>query len=251
MDNLKDTINSINNELNKEELEHNELCLIKEKRLRKKFKLYDEKELFKYLFLKDMDDIDIDDKIVIIFHIKQYDEKKFKKVNKKNVLMTANNDEKEIDDNKKTNNINDFKNAMFDIIKNIVLKGLEYAKELIKNQFDIFFTQATGLLKDFLKENGLKLLGIIIDKIRGGTPLKSVKINIDNKDVNLNDVLSDDDCQKINELSEKVNDIYNKTYIDIDYRISEAKTGKPIDEFIIENKEKSNNNKNNSCCLIL
>ena len=153
MDNLKDTINSINNELNKEELDHNELCLIKEKRLRKNFKLYDEKELFKYLFLKDMDDIDIDDKIVIIFHIKQYDEKKFKKVNKKNVLMTANNDEKEIDDNKKTNNINDFKNTMFDTIKNIVLKGLEYAKELIKNQFDIFFTQATGLLKDFLKEN--------------------------------------------------------------------------------------------------
>lgn len=251
MDNLKDTINSINNELNKEKLDHNELCLIKEKRLRKNFKLYDEKELFKYLFLKDMDDIDIDDKIVIIFHIKQYDEKKFKKVNKKNVLMTANNDEKEIDDNKKTNNINDFKNTMFDTIKNIVLKGLEYAKELIKNQFDIFFTQATGLLKDFLKENGLKLLGIIIDKIRGGTPLKSVKINIDNKDVNLSDVLSNDDCQKINELSEKVNDIYNKTYIDIDYRISEAKTGKPIDEFIIENKEKSNNNKNNSCCLIL
>lgn len=242
MDNLKETFKSLNKELNENELEGNDFYLFKDEKLRETFKEFDNEKLFKFMFLKDMNDIDIEDKIIIIYQIKKYDKKSMRKANKKMGLVEGNND------------INDFKTQLFETIKSVVLKGLELAKELIKSQFDVFFAQATDALGEFLKENGLKLLEIIIDQIRGGTAVEDVKVKIDGQKLALIDILPEEDCQKIEKLAEDVDEIYDKTYKDIDERVEEAKKGeniKPFDEIVKNDKNLNKKENNKSCCTIL
>lgn len=246
MEDLKESFEVLNKTLDEKELEGNEYYLFKDEQLRETFKDFDNKKLFKLMFLKEMNEIDIEDKIVMIYNIKKYDKKELKKANKKMSLVEG---------EKQENDINDFKTVIFETIKSIVLKGLDIAKELIKNQFDIFFAQAAGALGEFLKENGLKLLEIIIDKIRSGTPVEDVKIKIDGKKMALIDILPEEDCQKIDKLAKDVDDIYDKTYKDIDERVYEAKNGqevKPFDDIVKSNEiSQDEKQQNNTCCIIL
>lgn len=241
MDNLKENFKTLSQEINDNDLEGNEFYLYKEEKLKNYFKDFDNEKLFKFMFLKDMKDVDIDDKIVIIYNVIRYDKKEFKKANKKMSLVEGESQE---------NNINDFKSIIFSTIKTIVLKGLDIAKELIKSQFDIFFEQASGALGQFLKENGLKLLEIIIDKVREGIPAQDVKVKIDNKKMALCDILNSDECEQIDKLADKVDEIYDKTYKDIQIRVDEAKNGEKVEDFVIDIDTNVQIN-NKGCCIIL
>lgn len=227
MEDIKESLNILNSELeNNEELEGNELYFVRENKLKNMFEGVDRKLLFKFMFLRNMNDVDLDDKIVILYHINRFDKEDCEKSARKMGIVEG------------ENNISDFKSVLFNKIKELIIKGLEIAKDLIKEKFDEFLNQATQALGEFLKQQGLNVLEKIIDSVRGGVPVQTVEVKVDGKKMALCDVLSVEDCQKIADLSDVVDDIYDNAYRDINHRVREARKGKPIEDFNVQPKPK-------------
>lgn len=256
MEHIKNKLEKLNNQLNSDEYDSNEKYIIKEEKLKKWGKRYNKDELFNILFTNQMDDIDIDDKIVMLYDIDRYDIDKF---NNSARLFAVNNDNAiDSDDNKSIDDNNvkveSFGNQIFDKIKSIVLKGLDLLNQLINDKLDELFKIASEALSKFIKEQGTKLIKYIIDSINGGMKCQSVYVKINKKNINIGSLLSDNDCNLLEGVAKEVKGIYNKIYSKINKKIKNI--GVDINEEN-ENKEtnkKQENNKkkdNNFCCFMV
>lgn len=256
MEHIRNKLEKLNNQLNGDEYDSNEKYIIKEEKLKKWGKRYNKDELFNILFTNQMDDIDIDDKIVMLYDINRYDIDKF---NNSARMFAVNNDNAiDIDDNKSIDDNNvkveSFGNQIFDKIKSIVLKGLDLLNQLINDKLDELFKIASETLNKFIKEQGTKLIKYIIDSINGGMKCQSVYVKIDKKNINVGSLLSDNDCNLLESVAKDVKGIYDKIYSKINKKIKNL--GVNINEEN-ENKEtnkKQENNKkkdNNFCCFMV
>ena len=166
MEHIKHKIEKLDNQLNSDEYDSNEKYIIKEEKLKKWGKRYNKDELFNMLFSNQMEDVNIDDKIVILYDIDRYDVEQFNK----SVKMLAVNDNASDDEDKNNDGVKveSFSSQLFDKIKSIVIKGLELLNQLINDKLDELIKIASDALSQFIKEQGTKLIKYIIDSINGG-----------------------------------------------------------------------------------
>lgn len=238
MEHIKNKLEKLNNQLNSDEYDSNEKYIIKEEKLKKWGKRYNKDELFNILFTNQMDDIDIDDKIVMLYDIDRYDIDKF---NNSARLFAVNNDNaSDGDDNKSIDDNNvkveSFSNQIFDKIKSIVLKGLDLLNQLINDKLDELFKIASEALSKFIKEQGTKLIKYIIDSINGGMKCQSVYVKINKKNVNIGSLLNDNDCNLLEGVAKEVKGIYDKIY---------SKINKKIKKIGVDNENIKDSNSNN------
>ena len=98
MEHIKHKIEKLDNQLNSDKYDSNEKYIIKEEKLKKWGKRYNKDELFNMLFSNQMEDVNIDDKIVMLYDIDRYDVEQF---NKSVKMLAVNNDEDKNNDNVK------------------------------------------------------------------------------------------------------------------------------------------------------
>ena len=134
MEHIKHKIEKLDNQLNSDEYDSNEKYIIKEEKLKKWGKRYNKDELFNMLFSNQMEDVNIDDKIVMLYDIDRYDVEQFNK----SVKMLAVNDNASDDEDKNNDGVKveSFSSQLFDKIKSIVIKGLELLNQLINDKLD-------------------------------------------------------------------------------------------------------------------
>lgn len=261
MEHIKHKIEKLDYQLkhNDNNYDDNEKYLIKEEKLKKWGNKYSKNELFGMLFNNQMENINIDDKIVMLCDIDRYDIDKF---NNSLRLFAVNNASE--DDNKSIRNeevkIESFSNQIFNKIKSIVLKGLDLLNQLINDKIDELFKIASEALSQFIKEQGTKLIKYIIDSINGGIKCQSVYVKIDKKNINVGSLLSDNDCNLLESVAKDVKGIYDKIYSKINKKIK--KLGINDKDNKNEDKDNKNTNKdikkeinkkkdNNFCCFMV
>lgn len=202
MNQVKKEISEVYNEIECEENDVNAKKCMKNCMLKDLGKDYDnKKDLFKVLFLHDMDDIEIDDKIVMLFGECQYDINKYeKKINRKGIDISS------ID-------IEKFVNTVYTKIKEVVIKGLEYVKDKVLSMIVSLIDVVSKKLKIFIQEQGTKLIEKVIDLIRNGKQLEDIKvIDSDDNEVKLISYMTQKDIDKFNKLVDDVDKLYDKTY---------------------------------------
>ena len=250
MEHIKHKIEKLDNQLNSDEYDSNEKYIIKEEKLKKWGKRYNKDELFNMLFNNQMDDVNIDDKIVMLYDIDRYDVEQF---NKSVKMLAVNNDEDKNNDNVK---VESFGSQLFDKIKSIVIKGLELLNQLINDKLDELIKIASDALSQFIKEQGTKLIKYIIDSINGGVKCQSVYIKIDKKNINLGSLLSDNDCNLLESVAKDVKGIYDKIYSKINKKIKKLGVNNEDNKDAKDNKKdkdiKINEKKGNilCCCIV-
>ena len=250
MEHIKHKIEKLDNQLNSDEYDSNEKYIIKEEKLKKWGKRYNKDELFNMLFSNQMEDVNIDDKIVMLYDIDRYDVEQF---NKSVKMLAVNNDEDKNNDNVK---VESFGSQLFDKIKSIIIKGLELLNQLINDKLDELFKIASDALSQFIKEQGTKLIKYIIDSINGGVKCQSVYIKIDKKNINLGSLLSDNDCNLLESVAKDVKGIYDKIYSKINKKIKKLGVNNEDNKDAKDNKKdkdiKINEKKGNilCCCIV-
>ena len=213
-------------------------------------KRYNKDELFNMLFSNQMEDVNIDDKIVMLYDIDRYDVEQF---NKSVKMLAVNNDEDKNNDNVK---VESFGSQLFDKIKSIVIKGLELLNQLINDKLDELFKIASNALCQFIKEQGTKLIKYIIDSINGGVKCQSVYVKIDKKNINLGSLLSDNDCNLLESVAKDVKGMYDKIYSKINKKIKKLGVNNEDNKDVKDNKNdkdiKTNEKKGNilCCCIV-
>lgn len=224
MEDLKDELYTLGCALGeKHQLDKNEFYIVRENKLKNIASTYDKKELFNICFMNGMKDIDIDDKIVMIFDIERYNIKEFEhNMNRKGLIGNE-------------GNVADFKNIIFDKIKELLLKGLEKLKELIKEKLEEFIQNASKELGKLIKEKGIELLESIIDKIRSGKKPDEITVKYEGEKMCLTDIIDEDEIDNIEDLADDVNKMYKTTYRQINKEVKEIKD---------ENKINDENNSN-------
>lgn len=260
MEHIKHKIEKLDNQLkHNDNYDDNEKYLIKEEKLKKWGKKYSKNELFNMLFNNQMESVNIDDKIVMLYDIDRYDIDQFNN----SVRLFAVNNASE-DDNKSIRNeevkVESFSNQIFNKIKSIVLKGLDLLNQLINDKLDELFKIASDALSQFIKEQGTKLIKYIIDSINGGVKCQSVYVKIDKKNINVGSLLSDNDCNLLESVAKDVKGIYDKIYLKINKKIK--KLGINDKDNKNEDRDNKNTNKdikkrnkqkkdNNFCCFMV
>ena len=248
MEHIKHKIEKLDNQLNSDEYDSNEKYIIKEEKLKKWGKRYNKDELFNMLFNNQMEDVNIDDKIVMLYDIDRYDVEQF---NKSVKMLAVNNDEDKNNDGVK---VESFSSQLFDKIKSIVIKGLELLNQLINDKLDELIKIASEALSQFIKEQGTKLIKYIIDSINGGVKCQSVYIKIDKKNINLGSLLSDNDCNLLESVAKDVKGIYDKIYSKINKKIKKLGVNNEDNKDAKDNKKdnKTDEKKGNilCCCIV-
>lgn len=199
---VKKEISEVYNEIECEENDVNAKKCMKNCMLKDLGKDYNNKrDLFKVLFLHGMDDIEIDDKIVMLFGEYQYDINRYeKKINRKGIDISS------ID-------IEKFANTIYTKIKEVVIKGLEYVKDKVLSKIISLIDVVSNKLKIFIQEQGTKLIEKVIDLIRNGKQLEDITvIDSDDNKVNLISYMTQKDIDKFNKLVDDVDKLYDKTY---------------------------------------
>ena len=254
MEHIKHKIEKLDNQLNTDEYDSNEKYIIKEEKLKKWGKRYNKDELFNMLFSNQMDDVNIDDKIVMLYDIDRYDVEQFNKSVKKFAVNNTNdNEDKNNDNNVK---VESFSNQIFNKIKSIVLKGLELLNQLINDKLDELIKIASDALSQFIKEQGTKLIKYIIDSINGGVKCQSVYVKIDKKNINLGSLLSDNDCNLLESVAKDIKGMYDKIYSKINKKIKKLGVNNEDNKDAKDNKKdkdiKTNEKKGNilCCCIV-
>lgn len=237
MDTLKEQFEAIEEDINDNEYDSNEEIAVKQQMLQEIYSRYDEKSLFKILSSPTFAYVSIDDKIVAMFNVEQYDVKRFEKAQKKRGLTDS-------------GALTDFKNMIFDNIKKLLVLALNKLKELVEAKFDEFAKMATDALAKFLKEQGIKLLEKIVDKVRNGEKVENVEVKVDGQKQPLKCVLNKTDCKKIALLAKEIDDIYDSTYEKVNEKVERIKDGEDVDEIVEEfeeeNKEESEDSEEES-----
>ena len=250
MEHIKHKLEKLDNQLNSDEYDSNEKYIIKEEKLKKWGKRYNKDELFNMLFNNQMEDVNIDDKIVMLYDIDRYDVEQF---NKSVKMLAVNNDKDKNNDNVK---VESFSSQLFDKIKSIVIKGLELLNQLINDKLDELIKIASEALSQFIKEQGTKLIKYIIDSINGGVKCQSVYVKIDKKNINLGSLLSDNDCNLLESVAKDVKGIYDKIYSKINKKIKKLGVNNEENKDAKDNKKdkdiKTNEKKGNilCCCIV-
>lgn len=225
MDTLKEQFNAITKDIEDNEYDENEEIAVKQEMLKEIATNYEQNDLFKILSSPTFAYIPIEDRIVVMFNVEQYDIEKFEKAQKKRGLTEG--------------KITDFKSMIFENIKKLLLIALDKLKDLVKEKFDEFAKKATEALAQFLKEQGLKLLEKIVDKIRGGEKPEEVEVKIDGEKQPLKCVLDKKDIKKIALLAEEIDAVYEETYEDVNKKVEKIKDGEEV-EIEEESGEESN-----------
>lgn len=215
MDTLKEQFNAITKDIEDNEYDENEEIAVKQEMLKEIATNYEQNDLFRILSSPTFAYIPIEDRIVVMFNVEQYDIKKFEKTQKKRGLTEG--------------KITDFKSMIFENIKKLLLIALDKLKELVKEKFDEFAKKATDALAQFLKEQGLKLLEKIVDKIRGGEKPEEVEVKIDGEKQPLKCVLDKKDIKKIALLAEEIDAVYEETYEDVNKKVEKIKDGEEVE----------------------
>lgn len=215
MDTLKEQFNAITKDIEDNEYDENEEIAVKQEMLKEIATNYEQNDLFRILSSPTFAYIPIEDRIVVMFNVEQYDIKKFEKAQKKRGLTEG--------------KITDFKSMIFENIKKLLLIALDKLKELVKEKFDEFAKKATDALAQFLKEQGLKLLEKIVDKIRGGEKPEEVEVKIDGEKQPLKCVLDKKDIKKIALLAEEIDAVYEETYEDVNKKVEKIKDGEEVE----------------------
>lgn len=250
MEHIKHKIEKLDNQLNSDEYDSNEKYIIKEKKLKKWGKRYNKDELFNMLFNNQMEDVNIDDKIVMLYDIDRYDVEQF---NKSVKMLAVNNDKDKNNDNVK---VESFSSQLFDKIKSIVIKGLELLNQLINDKLDELIKIASDALSQFIKEQGTKLIKYIIDSINGGVKCQSVYVKIDKKNITIGSLLSDNDCNLLESVAKDIKGIYDKIYSKINKKIKKLGVNNEENKDAKDNKKdkdiKTNEKKGNilCCCIV-
>lgn len=254
MEHIKHKIEKLDNQLNTDEYDSNEKYIIKEEKLKKWGKRYNKDELFNMLFNNQMEDVNIDDKIVMLYDIDRYDVDQFNK----SVKMLAVNNTNDNEDKNNDNNVKveSFGNQIFNKIKSIVLKGLELLNQLINDKLDELFKIASNALCQFIKEQGTKLIKYIIDSINGGVKCQSVYVKIDKKNITVGSLLSDDDCNLLESVAKDIKGMYDKIYSKINKKIKKLGVNNEDNGDDKDNKNdkdiKTDEKKgNNFCCFMV
>ena len=253
MEHIKHKIEKLDNQLNTDEYDSNEKYIIKEEKLKKWGKRYNKDELFNMLFNNQMDDVNIDDKIVMLYDIDRYDVEQFNK----SVKMLAINDNASDDEDKNNDGVKveSFSSQLFNKIKSIVIKGLELLNQLINDKLDELIKIASEALSQFIKEQGTKLIKYIIDSINGGVKCQSVYVKIDKKNINLGSLLSDNDCNLLESVAKDVKGIYDKIYSKINKKIKKLGVNNEDNKDAKDNKKdkdiKTNEKKGNIFCCFM
>lgn len=254
MEHIKHKIEKLDNQLkHNDNYDDNEKYLIKEEKLKKWGKKYSKNELFNMLFNNQMENVNIDDKIVMLYDIDRYDIDQFNN----SVRLFAVNNASE-DDNKSIRDeevkVESFSNQIFDKIKSIVLKGLDLLNQLINDKLDELFKIASEALSQFIKEQGTKLIKYIINSINRGIKCQNVYIKIDKKNINVGSLLSDNDCNLLESVAKDVKGIYDKIYLKINKKIKKLGINNNEGNENKETNKKQENNKkkdNNFCCFMV
>lgn len=250
MEHIKHKIEKLDNQLNSDEYDSNEKYIIKEEKLKKWGKRYNKDELFNMLFNNQMEDVNIDDKIVMLYDIDRYDVEQF---NKSVKMLAVNNDKDKNNDNVK---VESFSSQLFDKIKSIVIKGLELLNQLINDKLDELIKIASDALSQFIKEQGTKLIKYIIDSINGGVKCQSVYVKIDKKNITIGSLLSDNDCNLLESVAKDIKGIYDKIYSKINKKIKKLGVNNEENKDAKDNKKdkdiKTNEKKGNilCCCIV-
>lgn len=254
MEHIKHKIEKLDNQLNTDEYDSNEKYIIKEEKLKKWGKRYNKDELFNMLFNNQMDDVNIDDKIVMLYDIDRYDVEQFNK----SVKMLAVNNTNDNEDKNNDNNVKveSFSSQLFNKIKIIVVNGLNVLNQLINDKLDELFKIASNALCQFIKEQGTKLIKYIIDSINGGVKCQSVYVKIDKKNITVGSLLSDNDCNLLESVAKDIKGMYDKIYSKINKKIKKLGVNNEENKDAKDNKKdkdiKTNEKKgNNFCCCIV
>lgn len=250
MEHIKHKIEKLDNQLNSDEYDSNEKYIIKEEKLKKWGKRYNKDELFNMLFSNQMEDVNIDDKIVMLYDIDRYDVEQF---NKSVKMLAVNNDEDKNNDNVK---VESFGSQLFNKIKIIVVNGLNVLNQLINDKLDELFKIASNALCQFIKEQGTKLIKYIIDSINGGVKCQSVYVKIDKKNITVGSLLSDNDCNLLESVAKDIKGMYDKIYSKINKKIKKLGVNNEENKDAKDNKKdkdiKTNKKKgNNFCCFMV
>lgn len=255
MEHIKHKIEKLDYQLkhNDNNYDDNEKYLIKEEKLKKWGNKYSKNELFSMLFNNQMENVNIDDKIVMLCDIDRYDIDQFNN----SLRLFAVDNASEGDDNKSIRDedvkVESFSNKIFDKIKSIILKGLDLLNQLINDKLDELFKIASEALSKFIKEQGTKLIKYIIDSINGGMKCQSVYVKINKKNINIGSLLSDNDCNLLESVAKDIKGIYDKIYSKINKKIKNLGIDNSEDENKETNKKQENNKKkdNNFCCFMV
>lgn len=225
MDTLKTKFVEVGLKLENEEYDKNDFKCARDLLLKELSDEYESRDLFKVIFLNGMSEIDFDDKVLMVFGVDRYNVKKYEKKRSKMGLAPSN------------LNIDDFVNKIFSVVKDLVAKGLEYAKKIAMEKFDEFYAKAADALGKFIKEQGTKLIEKIIDRLRGGEKVEDINVKVQGVRMSLTEALDKDDIEKIEKLAEDVDEVYDDVYDKINENIKKVENGEEPEEFVIEEKK--------------